>query len=408
MSEMYTGEWRYATHDEIEKEIALLQPIADDLYGSIPAMTHATLKIKILKKIVAELYPVGSVPCKTLKELLVECKRCGPLDYNDPKIRNMSQNDRRWDCIARLGFHIPTLETVSAMTKFACRNGESTLLSIGSGVGTTEKLMQLYASEKKLPLTVIATDPWLSHDTTDAKALIKTHAMDGVTAVSEYHTDGLLLSWPSYDSPIAANVLKAFMKTNGKFVIYIGEGHGGCTADDEFHDLLDEHWDLQSCLTDAPCWWGIHDAPHLYTQKVSSNDYTKSGSPSSPVPGKVNTFPFNIVCGPPGSLVPGDVNTSDIDNIESDNIKSGDTKMSGYPSGSVLNTYHTCEKCSNSSGASSFMCCARCKNARYCSRTCQKTHWKTHKSVCVLEVKTIPGIKHSVQSLKRFTHHNLL
>ena len=29
----------------------------------------------------------------------------------------------------------------------------------------------------------------------------------------------------------------------GQRLIYIGEGDGGCTADDQFHQMLEEHWE---------------------------------------------------------------------------------------------------------------------------------------------------------------------
>jgi hypothetical protein len=217
-----------------------------------------------------QLRNIYGIPCETLKELLGECKRCGPPNkHHGAFIQKCIQRVRRFDCIARLGFHIPIRKTVAAMAKFACQGGYAVLLSVGSGVGTVEKLIQLYATQNKLPLTVIATDPWLTHETSNANALIETHAVDGVSAVKKYLPKCLLVSWPVYDSPIASNVLKEFMKTDGEYVIYIGEGRGGCTADDEFHDLLDEHWDLRDTLLDARCWWGIYDAPHLYSRNTS-------------------------------------------------------------------------------------------------------------------------------------------
>jgi hypothetical protein len=60
----------------------------------------------------------------------------------------------------------------------------------------------------------------------------------GVTA---QHPDrSLLLCWPSYSEPWAAWSLAAY---KGDQLFYIGEGPGGCCADEEFFSLLDAEWE---------------------------------------------------------------------------------------------------------------------------------------------------------------------
>jgi hypothetical protein len=65
----------------------------------------------------------------------------------------------------------------------------------------------------------------------------------------------LLLIWPPYEEPMAADTLDTY---TGDTVIYVGEGHGGCTADDQFHQMLDRHWTLVDNLH-IPQWFGLHD-----------------------------------------------------------------------------------------------------------------------------------------------------
>jgi hypothetical protein len=52
-----------------------------------------------------------------------------------------------------------------------------------------------------------------------------------------------------------------------------------------------------------------------------------------------------------------------------------DAAMSSRPS-------YTCSSCS-AVGPSVTALCARCQVSRYCDRTCQKSHWKSHKTTCV-------------------------
>lgn len=52
--------------------------------------------------------------------------------------------------------------------------------------------------------------------------------------LSQY--DVILLSWPPYDKPQAALVAARIQPH--QLLIYQGEGHGGCTGDDNFHLML--------------------------------------------------------------------------------------------------------------------------------------------------------------------------
>jgi hypothetical protein len=73
----------------------------------------------------------------------------------------------------------------------------------------------------------------------------------------------LLMIWPCYDSPFAQQAIKAF---EGDVVAYVGEGMGGCTGDDAFHDTLRDAWDetTHCCI---PRWNGMHDALRVYRRK---------------------------------------------------------------------------------------------------------------------------------------------
>lgn len=73
----------------------------------------------------------------------------------------------------------------------------------------------------------------------------------------------LMLCWPPYDEPMAHNCLSAY---KGNKVIYIGEGCGGCTGDDKFHEDLSKNFNLFADMT-IPVYWGIHDRLFLYERK---------------------------------------------------------------------------------------------------------------------------------------------
>jgi hypothetical protein len=74
----------------------------------------------------------------------------------------------------------------------------------------------------------------------------------------------VILSWPPYDKPFAHNTAKAMIP--GQLLIYIGEGCGGCTGDDAFHEYLDNNFEEQ--CTDIneyhTQFYGLHDSIYFY------------------------------------------------------------------------------------------------------------------------------------------------
>lgn len=61
-----------------------------------------------------------------------------------------------------------------------------------------------------------------------------------VEQIPSYPNRVLMLCWPTYDQPFAADALDAY---KGNSLIYVGEGSGGCTGDERFGDTLDRFWE---------------------------------------------------------------------------------------------------------------------------------------------------------------------
>jgi hypothetical protein len=72
--------------------------------------------------------------------------------------------------------------------------------------------------------------------------------------------DTLFLCWPPYNEPMASDCLKSF---TGDRLIYVGEGYGGCTADEGFHKTLINEWKLVEEIA-INQFFGIHDRLFLY------------------------------------------------------------------------------------------------------------------------------------------------
>ena len=87
-----------------------------------------------------------------------------------------------------------------------------------------------------------------------------TQVLQGGAECAAYHPKrAIFLCWPPI-SPMADEALLAY---RGNCVIYIGEGHGNCTADDAFHYQLEKEW---RHIKTVPVlrWWGCHDGMMIY------------------------------------------------------------------------------------------------------------------------------------------------
>lgn len=82
----------------------------------------------------------------------------------------------------------------------------------------------------------------------------------GTEKVGEYPDRTLFLCWPPYGSDMACKALQTYQ---GKRLIYIGEGDGGCTADEDFFQLLESEWHLVDRHIPVQ-WSGIHDEIEVY------------------------------------------------------------------------------------------------------------------------------------------------
>lgn len=87
---------------------------------------------------------------------------------------------------------------------------------------------------------------------------------DDATAVRHHQDRALLMVWPPYGGEHARHALSLY---TGDLLIYAGESHGGCTADDDFYELLAAEWDKVSVAPQHVTWWGIHCQLAAYRRK---------------------------------------------------------------------------------------------------------------------------------------------
>lgn len=88
--------------------------------------------------------------------------------------------------------------------------------------------------------------------------------LDDASAVKHHQDRALLMVWPPFNGEHARHALSVY---EGDLLLYAGESAGGCTADDQFYDLLDAEWDEVSVAPQHVTWWGIHCRLAAYRRK---------------------------------------------------------------------------------------------------------------------------------------------
>jgi hypothetical protein len=193
----------------------------------------------------------------------LECMHEDPNRYRDEATHGVKK---------RYSWAVPNGAALDAIAKHSPKG----VVEIGAGGGYWAKML------RDRGVDVIAYDPappgrgepeWHSGKAW-SEVLLGDH-----TAVLGHPDRTLLTVWPSCSEGWAAAALELF---SGDTVVYVGEGPGGCTADDRFHSLLGEHsgcWCFSGecdCTpapeplfgevdsVDIPQWWGIHDRLKIY------------------------------------------------------------------------------------------------------------------------------------------------
>jgi hypothetical protein len=173
-------------------------------------------------------------------------------------VERMTRTTQRREKLTRIfGFAIPTMEVLHRIKSF------SPILEVGAGTGYwSYELRELGTEVIATDLNVKEKRYRFNNQWTDIEE------MDAVTAIKKYPNHTLLMVWPCYDKDWAAQALKTYQ---GNTMIYVGEGHGGCTANDQFYRMLDEFWDVE--YIEIPQWEHIRDVVYFATRKQKGKCY---------------------------------------------------------------------------------------------------------------------------------------
>lgn len=145
----------------------------------------------------------------------------------------------------KYSFAVPNNDAIQTLIKY------SPLIEIGAGTGYWSYLINKAGGQ----CTAYDNGDWKWNQN-----YVKINK--GGPEVLKNSKDNLFLCWPPYNDSMAADCLNNF---NGKYLIYVGESYGGCTANDEFFNILKEKYTPEEVIR-IPQWHGIHDCMVVYSK----------------------------------------------------------------------------------------------------------------------------------------------
>ena len=179
--------------------------------------------------------------------------------------------DERRKMMQKYAFSIPCDEAIDAIVSLS-----TGVVSIGAGTGYWEHLLE---QRGMLAFAFDHHDPSREELSSYSQRIGEYHTVrhGDETVIDDYPGYDLFLNWPPYDSEMATNCLRRWIRgikrdrrsgehEPAQHVFYIGESEGGCTADDRFFRILWEQFTVHS--VDIPQWDGIHDRLYIAKYKL--------------------------------------------------------------------------------------------------------------------------------------------
>jgi len=172
----------------------------------------------------------------------------------------MESQKAREELCKRYAWAIPTPEVIEAIAQF------SPLVELGAGRGYWASLIQKAGGEidcfDEKPPDIVDDNIYHPNKKGWTRVFTKVHqAVPEIVAV--YPEATLFLCWPPYDTPMAFDALRQY---EGKRLVFVGEGDGGCCGNAAFWELLQDQFEEVLTL-DIPNWWSIRDYVSVWERK---------------------------------------------------------------------------------------------------------------------------------------------
>ena len=160
-------------------------------------------------------------------------------------------------------YAVPTAEALIEILQF-CIQKKMGIVEVGAGNCYWAMLLRLWGCD------IIATDDFVDERWINKgkKWITDSIPMDAADAAAEYSDRILMMIWPPPRNDMAFRAVKAY---RGDYLIYVGDGADGATANDEFFETLYEEWTLLKSHDLIPVGLVSHDGIDIYQRNTSKS-----------------------------------------------------------------------------------------------------------------------------------------
>jgi len=174
-------------------------------------------------------------------------------------------SEARWKCVYEHAFAIPHHKALWRISRWSPHG----VVEIGAGTGYWSHLLRLVLRPQGKGLLCFDKHPLPENPYSFSREWFPDMVQADHTVLKNCPlTDSmtLFMCWPPYDDPKdwPAEALRMF---KGRTLAYVGEGVGGCTGGEAFHQELDDHWDAKETVR-LPTWGTVRDELVIYQRRA--------------------------------------------------------------------------------------------------------------------------------------------
>jgi len=216
-----------------------------------------------MRQFIAECGKLGQTPRKRTQEFLDAHNSFSSDEYSKDGYCSSAMVQRRHFSI-NVSWSLPCTEAVEAIASSCWRTWPTTgIIDVCAGTGYWAAVLL----QAGLQVTAVDIQPPRPRNFRFPRSEVL--CMDGVHALACYPGRDVFMSWPPYDDPFGANVVRA-MKP-GQRLYFVGE-YEGCTGDGYLFRVLEEDFtEIQN--VNIPRFEALYDSLFIYecVRKESDN-----------------------------------------------------------------------------------------------------------------------------------------